>query len=415
LFNDRTMEGSMKIEAKFAGTSTATENVTLFASVELGSTGWLVTSRASNQEKMQRTRVGANDWQGLTALLVRQQKARQAGRVVCGYEAGREGFWPYRALREAGIEACVLDPASIAVNQRGRRTKTDRTDGIVELEALEALDLGRRTAARPVVVPTEDQEDARQPGRTRGRLVKDRTALIAYIKSALARVGADLPAANQAGWLEQLAATRQWNGQPLPPNLVRDIELAHERLMLVCRQIDGMEADQRAALLSCDRSGKRRQLKSRQAAQAWQAQANPAERAVAGQAEQLYRLKAIGPVIALSLAGEVYWRDFENRRQVGGYLGLGGTEHSSGAQRRELGISKAGNRRARFVLVEAAWLWVEHQPDSALTHWFKQRAPKGASSRSRRIAIVALARKLAVALWRYLHDGIVPEGAHMKA
>lgn len=405
----------MKIEAKFAGTSTATENVTLFASVELGSTGWLVTSRASNQEKMQRTRVGANDWQGLTALLVRQQKARQAGRVVCGYEAGREGFWPYRALREAGIEACVLDPASIAVNQRGRRTKTDRTDGIVELEALEALDLGRRTAARPVVVPTEDQEDARQPGRTRGRLVKDRTALIAYIKSALARVGADLPAANQAGWLEQLAATRQWNGQPLPPNLVRDIELAHERLMLVCRQIDGMEADQRAALLSCDRSGKRRQLKSRQAAQAWQAQANPAERAVAGQAEQLYRLKAIGPVIALSLAGEVYWRDFENRRQVGGYLGLGGTEHSSGAQRRELGISKAGNRRARFVLVEAAWLWVEHQPDSALTHWFKQRAPKGASSRSRRIAIVALARKLAVALWRYLHDGIVPEGAHMKA
>ena len=222
----------MKIEAEFAGTSTAKENVTLCASVELGSTGWLVTSRASDQEKIQRTRVGTNDWQGLTALLRRQQKARQAGRVVCGYEAGREGFWPYRALREAGIEACVLDPASIAVNQRGRRTKTDRTDGIVELEALEALDLGRRTAARPVVVPTEDQEDARQPGRTRSRLVKDRTALIAYIKSALARVGVDLPAPTQPGWLEHLPATRQWNGQPLPRNLLRDIELAHERLML---------------------------------------------------------------------------------------------------------------------------------------------------------------------------------------
>ena len=405
----------MRIEAEFAGTSTRNENVTLCASVELGSTGWLVTSRASDQEKIQRTRVGTNDWQGLTALLLRQQKARQAGRVVCGYEAGREGFWPYRALREAGIEACVLDPASIAVNQRGRRTKTDRTDGIVELEAIEALELGRRTAARPVVVPTEDQEDARQPGRTRSRLVKDRTALIAYIKSALARVGADLPAANQSGWLDQLAATRQWNGEPLPRKLVRDIELAHERLMLVCRQIDGLEADQRAALMSCDRSGKRRQLKTREAAQTWQAQASPAERAVAGQAEQLYRLTGIGPVIALSLAGEVYWRDFANRRQVGGYLGLGGTEHSSGAQRRELGISKAGNRRARFVLVEAAWLWIEHQPDSALTHWFKQHAAKGASSRQRRIAIVALARKLAVALWRYLHDGIVPEGARMKA
>jgi len=409
------MEGSMTTETLFAGTSTLRQDVTLCASVELGSTGWLVTSRASDQDKMQRTRIGTNDWQGLIALLRRQQKARQAGRVVCGYEAGREGFWPYRALHEAGIEACVLDPASIAVNQRGRRTKTDRTDGIIELEAIEALELGRRTAARRVVTLTEDQEDARQPSRTRGRLVKDRTALIAYIKSALARVGTDLPAADRPGWLEHLTAARQWNGRPLPRNLVRDIELAHERLTLVCRQIDALEADQRAALLSRDRSGKRRQLKSRQAAQAWEAQANPAERAVAGLAEQLYRLNGIGQVIAFVLAGEVYWRDFVNRRQVGGYLGLGGAEHSSGAQRRELGISKAGNRRARFVLVEAAWLWVEHQPDSALTQWFKCRAPKGASPRQRRIAIVALARKLAVALWRYLNDGIVPEGARMKA
>src|SRR5919205_940659 len=127
----------MRTEAMFAGTSTGKENVTLCASVELGSTGWLVTSRASDQKKIERTRVGVNDWQGLTALLRRQQKARQAGRIVCGYEAGREGFWPYPALREAGIEACIVDPASIAGNQPGRRTKTDRTDGVVELEAIE--------------------------------------------------------------------------------------------------------------------------------------------------------------------------------------------------------------------------------------------------------------------------------------
>lgn len=404
----------MTTEAMFTGTSTLKQDVTLCASVELGSTGWLVTSRASDHDKMQRARIGTNDWQGLIELLRRQQKARQAGRIVCGYEAGREGFWPYRALREAGIEACVLDPASLAVDQRGRRTKTDRTDGIIELEAIEALDDGRRAAARCVVVPTEDQEDARQPGRTRGRLVKDRTALIAYIKSALARVGTELPAANQAGWLEQLATARQWSGRPLPRNLMHDIELAHERLTLVCRQIEALEADQRAAVLSRDQSGKRRHLKNRQAAQAWQAQASPAAQAVAEQAERLYRLNGIGRVIAFVLAGEVYWRDFGNRRQVGGYVGLGGAEHSSGAQRRELGISKAGNRRARFILVEAAWLWVEHQPDSALTQWFKSRAPKGASARQRRIAIVALARKLAVALWHYLNDGIVPEGARMK-
>jgi len=405
----------MRTEAMFAGAFTGKQDVTLCASVELGSTGWLVTSRASNQEKMQRTRIAANDWRGLIGVLQRQQKARQAGRVVCGYEAGREGFWPYRALQQAGMAAYVLDPASLAVSQRGRRTKTDRTDGVLELEAIEALECGQRTAGRPVVVPSADQEDARQPSRTRGRLVKERTALIAYIKSALARMGAELPVANQPGWIERLAGARQWNGQPLPRHLMRDIEFAHARLMLVCRQIDSLEAEQRAAVIACQAGGKRRQLKTRQAAQAWQAQASPAERGVAGLAERMHRLKGIGRIIAFNLAGEVYWRDFANRRQVGGYVGLGGAEHSSGAQRRELGISKAGNRRARFILVEAAWLWVEHQPDSTLTQWFKSRAPKGASARQRRVAIVALARKLAVALWRYLEDGIVPQGATMEA
>jgi len=402
------------IEAMLAGASTARQDVTLYASVELGSTGWLLTSRSSTQNKMQRTRVRTNDWQGVIEELERQQKARQAGRIVCGYEAGREGFWPYRALRGAGIEVGVIDPSSLAVSQRGRRTKTDRTDGIIELEAIEGLDSGRRTAARLVVVPTEEQEDARQPSRTRQRLVKDRTALIAYIKSALARVGADLPAANQPGWLERLAEVRQWNGQPLPRHLRHDIELAHERLQLVCRQIAALEADQKAAARAQDKSGKRRQPKSRQAAQAWQAEASPAEQVVAEKAERLNRLVGIGLVIAFVLAGEVYWRDFVNRRQVGGYLGLGGAEHSSGAQQRELGISKAGNRRARAMLVELAWLWIVHQPDSALTQWFMSRAPKGASARQRRIAIVALARKLAVALWHYLEDGIVPEGARLK-
>ena len=405
----------MTIEAVFAGASTTKQDVTLCASVELGSTGWLVTSRGSDEERLRRTRIAANDWRGLIELLRRQQKTRRASRVVCGYEAGREGFWPYRAMCAAGIEVRVLDPASIAVNRRGRRTKTDRTDGLVELEAIEALEAGRRTAARCVVVPSEEQEDARQVGRARGRLVKERTALIAYIKSALARVGADLPSPDQPGWLERLGRARQWNGQPLPRNLTRDLELAHERLRLACRQIEALEAEQRAAIISCQAGGKRRQSKTRQAAQAWQTEASPAEWAVAGQAERLSRLKGIGRIIAFNLAGEVYWRNFANRRQVGGYVGLGGTEHSSGAQRRELGISKAGNPRARFTLVEAAWLWVEHQPDSALAQWFKSRAPKGTSTRQRRVAIVALARKLAVALWHYLKDGIVPQGAHVKA
>jgi transposase len=404
----------MKIETKSTGTSTSEQDVTLFASVEMGSTGWLITSRASNHNRFQRTRVATNDWQKLIAALRQQQKARGAERVVCGYEAGREGFWPHRALSGAGIEAAVLDPASIPVNRRGRRTKTDRIDGETALDAIEALSCGRHTPTRIVVVPSEEQEDARQLGRTRGRMVRERTALIAYIGSALARVGVSLPAANQLGWLEHAARARQWNGAPLPRNLMRDMELAHERLMLVCRQIAALEEEQRVAL-KARAAGKKRRGKTKQAIEAWEGQASAAEQRLADQAEQLNRLRGIGPVISCTLSGEVFWRDFTNRRQVGSYLGLCGSEYSSGAQRRELGISKAGNRRARFVLIEAAWLWIEHQPASALTRWFHKHAPEGASRRQRRIAVVALARKLAVALWHYLDKGIVPEGAILKA
>lgn len=405
----------MKIEAKPADASTGAQDVTLYASVEMGSTGWLVTSRASDQVKVRRTRVAANDGRALIETLRQQQKARQAGRVVCCYEAGREGFWPYRALRAAGIEAGVIDPASIAVSQHGRRTKTDRKDGLLILEAIEAIDHGRVTAARLVVVPTEEEEDARQAGRTRGRLVKERTALLSLINAQLARMGIVLPPANQRGWLEKLASTGRWDGQPLPRNLRRDIELAYERLQLVERQIAALEDEQRAAIISQEPEQIRRQARTRQAARSWAAQASAAEQRLASQAEQLCRLKAIGPASSFVLAGELLWRDFRNRRQVGGYLGLDDATHSSGAQQRALGISKAGNRRARAMMVELAWLWLQHQPQSALAQWFRERAPKGASPRRRRIAIVALARKLAVALWRYLREGLVPEGALMKS
>lgn len=273
----------MKIEAKSTGTSTSEQDVTLFASVEMGSTGWLITSRPGDHGNLQRTRVATNDWQQLTTTLHRQRKVAGAARVVCCYEAGREGFWPHRALSGAGFEAAILDPASIPVNRRGRRTKTDRIDGESALDAIEALSCGRHTAARVVVVPSEEQEDARQLGRTRDRMVRERTALIAYISSALARVGVGLPAANQPGWLEHVIVTRQWNGAPLPRNLMRDIELAHERLMLVCRQIVAVEAEQRVALISRAAGGEKRRSKTRQAVQAWEGQASTADQRLADQ------------------------------------------------------------------------------------------------------------------------------------
>jgi transposase len=409
------MEGSMKNGLQPAGASTGSEDVTLFASVEMGSTGWLVTSRASGQEKVRRTRVATGDWRGLLATLQRQRQAGRARRIVCCYEAGRDGFWLYRALKAAGIEAGVINPASIAVSRQGRRTKTDRKDGLLQLEASEAIDQGRVSAATLVVVPTEDEEDARQLSRTRARLVEERTAYLAMIGSQLARVGVVLPAANQPGWLEKLAGTSQWDGRPLPRNLRRDIGLSYERLQLVERQIAALEQEQRSAIISQEPETVRRQRKTQQAAQSWVAQASVAEQRMAEQAEQLCRLNGIGHIIAFVLAGELFWRDFKNRRQVGGYLGLGDAKYASGAQQRELGISKAGNTRARSMMVELAWLWVQHQPQSALARWFNARAPKGASAKRRRIAIVALARKLAVTLWRYLREGLVPEGALMKA
>jgi transposase len=404
----------MEIGLQPAGTPTGVQDVTLYASVEMGSTGWLITSRASGQSKIWRTKVAANDWQAVIARLRQQQRMAKAGRIVCCYEAGRDGFWLHRAMTAHGVESGVINPASIAVSRQGRRTKTDRKDGLMELEASEAIGQGRTTAAKLVVAPSEDEEDARQVSRARKRLSKERTAYLGRISSELARQGIVLPPADQQGWLEKLAEARCWDGRPLPRNLRRDIGLTWERLQLVERQIAFLEDEQRAAIVSQEPAGVRRQTRTRQAAQAWAAQASPAEQRVAGQAEQLHRLRAIGPTIAFTLASEVYWRDFQNRRQVGGYLGLGDAKYASGAQERGLGISKAGNPLARSMMIELAWLWVQHQPQSALAQWFSARAPKGASSKARRIAIVALARKLAVALWRYLNEGLIPAGALMK-
>lgn len=405
----------MKTETKLAGASTIRQNVTLYASVEMGSTGWLLTSQSSNGGKEQRTKVPANDWRALLQALERLSRRIGATAVACCYEAGRDGFWPYRALQAAGVRAAVLDPASVPVNQRRRRTKTDRTDGQRELDVWMAICEGRRTTGRLVVVPSEAQEDARQLSRTRGRLSKERTRLIGYIKSALARVGAQLAPLNPTCWRQRLAEVRTWDGKPLPRNLMRDLELAHERLMLLEQQLSTIEQELRTGMAAQAGDSKQCSRRTRQAIEDWTTQANWAEQRMAQQMAQLCRLKGIGTAIAATMCAEVFWREFKNRRQVGGYLGLGATEVSSGAERRELGISKAGNCRARSTMVEAAWLWLHHQPQSALAQWFSKRAPKGKSAARRRVSIVAVARKLTIALRHYLNDGIIPQGALLKS
>jgi len=278
--------------------------------------------------------------------------------------------------------------------------------------------LGRETDAREVKVPSAEEEDARRLSRTRDRLLADRTSLTNRIGSQLMLIGVSMPtpAKEVSVWLEKLRQHGQWNGAPVPRQMMRDIEMSLQQLELVNRHLDELAAEQNSGLIAQEGNDRRRRVETRQAAQAWAAQATSADQKLAARAAQLNRLRGLGTPSSWLLSGELFgWREFSNRRQVGGYLGMNGIEHSSGAKRRELGISKAGNSRVRALMIELGWLWTEHQPNSELTKWFHKQAPKGSTSKTRRIAIVGLARKLAVALWRFVTQGVVPEGAILKA
>jgi transposase len=283
----------------------------------------------------------------------------------------------------------VFDPASIAVEQRGRRAKTDRIDGEQLLRTLMAHCRGEPRVVRMVQVPSPEQEDARRATRERDRLIKEQVRHINRIKSLLRLLGMAVGNPRRRDWLIWLARQRDWQGQAVPPHTLAELEREHARLMLVRQQLAAVE--ERPA----------------------QAQLTPAAAEMARRSDLLFRLRALGPAFSGTLTSEVFYKNFRHHRQVGAYVGLAPSPWQSGGTRREQGISKAGNPRARQAAIELAWLWIRHQPDSALTRWFRQRTPN-ASSRIKRLAIVALARKLMVALWRYLTTGLVPEGAVLK-
>jgi transposase len=283
----------------------------------------------------------------------------------------------------------VFDAASIPVEQRGRRAKTDRIDGELLLRTLMAHLRGEPRVVRIVQVPTVEQEDARRASRERERLVKEQTAHTNRIKALLRLQGMAVGYPRRRDWLHWLAQQRDWQGQPLSPHLLAEVTREHARLMLVRQQLAALE-------------------------QAQAAQAAPVPQAMAERRDQLQRLKALGPSFATTLTSELFYKDFDNRRQVAAYCGLPPSPWRSGGIDREQGISKAGNPRARVKAIELAWLWLRHQPESQLSRWFNTRTAE-AGKRARRIAIVALARKLMVALWRYLTTGLVPAGATMKA
>jgi transposase len=367
---------------------------TIFVSIELSQKGWLVTLHSPDKDRMSRHKVEAGDRAGLLSLIarVRDRAARALGAapsVTSCYEAGYDGFWLHRFLQAHGIESYVFDPASIAVEQRSRRAKSDRIDGEQLVRTLMAYLRGEPRVVRIVRVPSPDQEDARRPSRERNRLVGEQTGHTNRIKSLLQLHGLSAGNPRRRGWLTWLAGQRDWQGQPVPPQILAEIEREHARLMLVREQLAALEKA------------------------STQTPSTPAAVEMGRRRETLFRLKSLGPAFTTSLTGEVFYKDFTNRRQVASYIGLAPSPWKSGGIDREQGISKAGNPRARQKAIELAWLWVRHQPDSALTHWFRERTVK-ASKRIKRIAIVALARKLMVALWRFLTTGLVPTGAKLK-
>lgn len=381
----------MEISPSPAATATDPQPATLFVALELSKAKWLVGLHSPMADKVSRHTIAGGDAPALLTLIGAARRRAEAGlggtvRVVACYEAGYDGFWLHRLLVAHGIANQVIDPASLLVNRRARRRKTDRIDLAGLLRTLMAWHRGEPQVCSMVRVPSPEEEDRRRRGRERERLVKERVQHLGRVKGLLMTQGVRDFQPARRGWRDRLEALRTGDGRPLPDCLKAEIARECRRLALVDEMLDELERERDAAS-----DGKAPQ-----------------------QAALLTKLRGIGPTSAHLLAGEVFHRDFANRRQVAAYLGLEPSPWQSGQVDQDQGISKAGNRRARRVAIELAWLWLQHQPDSGLSRWFKDRVG-AARGRVRRIMLVALARKLIVALWRYLASGVVPEGASMRA
>ena len=366
---------------------------TVFVAFELSKSKWKLGVIIPGLQTMSQYTVAGGDLAGLAQLFAAvRAKAERGGkpvRIMSCYEAGFDGHWLHRWLTDQGVINHEIDPSSIAVNRRARRAKTDRIDLDLLMRAFLAHLRGEPRACSVVHVPSAADEDRKRRTRERERLIKERTAHTNRIKGLLHAQGIRDAMPLKPGFLGELDRLCTGDGRPLPARLKDEICREHERLSLICRQIKAIEAEHQAAHRA------------------------PAPGSVEAKIVQLAELKGIGPVFAQVLGNEVFYRRFANRRQLGSYLGLTGTPFDSGNSRREQGISKAGNSRARATAIELAWLWLRHQPDSELSRWFRERVGE-LKGRMRRIAIVALARKLTVALWRYLETGLIPTGAVLR-
>ena len=386
----------MKTRNPSIPTSDAETVVVIYVSIELSKKSWLIGIHTPLADKIGLHKVEAGDSAGLLALIRRitkkiERTMRGPVKVLSCYEAGYDGFWLHRVLAEAGIINHVIDPASLQVNRRARRAKTDRIDALGMLRALMAFQRGEEQVFSVVQVPSVDREDARRVHRERERLIKERIQHVNRIKGLLATQGIYDYEPLRRHRRERFEALETAMGTPIPDHLRNELMRHLQRLELVLEMIRTVESQRDSVV-----------------------EAEPAANESCRKIQHLVGLKAIGPQFATVLVGEVLHKQFANRRQVASYAGLAPSPFNSGSLVREQGISKAGNPRARTTMIEMAWLWLRYQPRSALSRWFHERVGTG-TGRVRRITIVALARKLLIALWRFVETGLLPDGAELKA
>src|SRR3984893_453218 len=370
------------------------DRAALYVSLELSRSTWLVTSLSPNSDKMSKHTIAAGDAFKLLALLTRlrgraEQLVGGSLSIAVIQEAGLDGFWVHRSLEANDIESHVVDPASIAVSRRRRRAKTDGIDGESLLRTLLAWKRGEPRVCEMVVPPTPEQEDSRRLSRERAILLRERVQHVNRIKGLLAGQGITDYDPLHKDRRTRFNGLTTGDGRPLPGRLKAELLRELARIELLLSQIADLEAERNAAIKP-DVEGRPSPI------------------------TLLTQLKAIGPQIGAVLYHEGLYRNFTNRRDVAAYAGLVPTPWRSGSIDREQGISKAGNPRLRHIMIELAWLWLRHQADSALSGWFRARVGNE-RGRIRRLTIVALARKLLIALWRYVTQGEVPEGAVLKA
>ena len=360
----------------------------VLVSLELSRSTWLVTVLAPDSEKMSKHQVEGGDADALLALLDRlkartEQRLGRQVQIVTIQEAGLDGFWLHRRLKSHGTLSHIVEPASIAVPRRHRRAKTDRIDGEVLIRTLAAWLRGEPRVCSMVRPPSPEEEDRRRLTREREQLIAERIRLVNRIKGLLFGQGIrDYQPLHRDRW-QRLEALATGDGQPWPPQLKAELSRMLERLDLVCRQLEAVEQERDSMAAAVE------------------------------PVAALMQLKGIGPEIAARLWLEALYRTFSNRRQVAAYAGLTPTPWQSGDSSREQGVSKSGNPRLRTTMIELAWLWLRHQPGSALSRWFRERVGDR-RGRVRMVAIVAVARKLLIALWRYVTQGVLPEGADLK-